>query len=62
MLRVITFKIDEELLEELDQYCREVRVHRSEIIRRAIRYYLYHFSKQYGNRIIARTERLVVYE
>jgi len=35
-LRVITFKIDKELLKELDRYCLFNRVSRSEAIRRAI--------------------------
>lgn len=39
-LRVVVFKIDEELLERLDDMARAWGVSRSEIIREAIRQYL----------------------
>ena len=39
-LRVITFKIDEELLTKLDLYCVNNRLYRSEVIREAIEFYL----------------------
>ena len=39
-MRVVTFKVDEELLERLDSVARLKGVPRSEIIRRAIELYL----------------------
>ena len=57
-MRVVSFKIDEKLLEELDTYCKLVLADRSEIIRRAIIYYLHHF---YKNRLVASTERMKVW-
>ncbi len=39
-MKVVTFKVDEELLERLDEYARMKGVTRSEIIRRAIELYL----------------------
>ena len=39
-MRVVTFKVDEELLERLDTYARLKRLPRSEVIRRALEEYL----------------------
>ncbi len=39
-LRVVTFKIDYDLLDRLDTYCRMKGLPRSEVIRRAIEHYL----------------------
>ncbi|WP_338601033.1 ribbon-helix-helix protein, CopG family [Sulfolobus tengchongensis] len=39
-LRVITFKVEEELLVKLDLYCINNRKIRSEVIREAIEFYL----------------------
>ncbi len=39
-MRVVTFKIDEELLERLDSFARLKGVTRSEVIRKAIELYL----------------------
>ncbi len=39
-MRIVTFKVDEELLKVLDLYCVNNKLHRSEIIRDAIRLYL----------------------
>ena len=39
-MKVVTFKVEEELLERLDSYARLKGVTRSEIIRRAIELYL----------------------
>jgi hypothetical protein len=39
-MRVVTFKVDEELLERLDSFARLKGVPRSEVIRRAIELYL----------------------
>ena len=39
-MRVVTFKVDEELLEILDLYCVNNKLHRSEVIRDAIKLYL----------------------
>lgn len=36
LLRVVTFKLDHEILEVLDRYAKEKRKHRSEVIREAI--------------------------
>ncbi len=40
MVRVITFKIDEELLDKLDLYAMNNKLFRSEVIREAIKLYL----------------------
>ncbi len=40
MMRVVTFKVDEDLLERLDSFARLKGVPRSEVIRRAIELYL----------------------
>ena len=37
MLRIVTFKVDESLLEALDRYARMKRMSRSEAIREAIK-------------------------
>ena len=39
-MRVVSFKVDEILLEQLEEYARRKRVTKSELIRRAIREYL----------------------
>lgn len=39
-MRVVTFKLEEELLQQLDLYCINSRNTRSEIIREAINLYL----------------------
>jgi len=39
-MRIVTFKVDEELLELLDLYCVNNKLHRSEVIRDAIKLYL----------------------
>jgi metal-responsive CopG/Arc/MetJ family transcriptional regulator len=39
-MRVVTFKLEEELLEQLDLYCINNAKERSEVIREAIRFYL----------------------
>ena len=37
---IVTFKIDDELLQRLDLYCANKKVYRSEVIREALREYL----------------------
>ena len=44
MVRVVTFKVDEELLTELDLYAINNRLHRSEVVRDAIKFYLSHYK------------------
>ena len=39
-MRVVTFKVDEELLKQLDLYCVNNAKERSEVIRTAIKFYL----------------------
>jgi len=53
MLRIVTFKVDEGLLEALDRYARMKRVSRSEAIREAIKRLL----EQEGIPIPKRRER-----
>jgi len=43
-MRVVTFKLEEELLQKLDLYAINSKVTRSEVIREALKQYL---SKQY---------------
>ena len=54
MMRVITFKLEEELLDAINAFAQRRNMARSEVIRRAIRHYLR------VNREV-RTRRLVVY-
>jgi len=56
-LRVITFKLDEETLEELDRLAMRKGKTRSELIRRAIEQYLMD-HKQKNNIITARRIRV----
>ena len=46
-MRVVTFKVDEELLELLDLYCINSKLHRSEVIRDAIKLYLSYKGRVY---------------
>ena len=39
-MRIVTFKVDEDLLYLLDRYARSIGVSRSDVIREAIREYL----------------------
>jgi len=39
-MRVVTFKLEEELLQQLDLYCINNAKERSEVIRTAIKFYL----------------------
>jgi len=61
MMRVVTIKMPEKLLEELDLYCKEKGRHRSEVIRDAVEYYLYQRHK-YKPKLVVRTEKIAVYE
>ena len=40
MMRIVTFKLEEELLQQLDLYCINNKLDRSSVIRQAIRFYL----------------------
>lgn len=44
-LRVITFKVNEKLLEKLDIYANEMGISRSELIRMAIEHLLENFER-----------------
>ncbi len=57
MMRVVTFKIEEELLEKIDLYARSRGKTRSEVIRRALELYL--IREERKEPIIAR--RIKVY-
>jgi metal-responsive CopG/Arc/MetJ family transcriptional regulator len=39
-MRVVTFKMEEDLLEQLDLYCINNKLDRSSVIRQAIKFYL----------------------
>jgi len=56
-LRVVTFKIEEELLERLDKYCKEKGLPRSSVIREAIIMYLHEKERK----IIGTTRRIRVW-
>jgi len=43
-VRVVTFKLDEELLGKLDLYAMNNRLFRSEVIREAIKFYLSNYK------------------
>ena len=49
-MRVVTFKVDEKLLELLDLYCINSKLHRSEVIRDAIKLYLSYKGRVYKNK------------
>jgi Ribbon-helix-helix protein, copG family. len=40
MMRIVTFKLEEELLQQLDLYCINNKLDRSSVIREAIKLYL----------------------
>ncbi|MCE4606646.1 MAG: ribbon-helix-helix protein, CopG family [Desulfurococcales archaeon] len=54
-MKVVTFKIEEELLRRLDQFAASKNMVRSEVIRRALKTYL----EREARKII--TKRLVIY-
>ena len=54
-MRVVTFKIEEELLDKVDLYAFQNGMVRSEVIRRALKWYLRNPPR------IIRTKRLVIY-
>ena len=56
-MRVVTFKVDEDLLEKLDSFARLKGVTRSEIIRKAIELYL----RLEDSRIQPQPKRVVLY-
>jgi metal-responsive CopG/Arc/MetJ family transcriptional regulator len=54
-MRVVTFKLDEELLRKLDLYCANNRLFRSEVIRVAIEFYLSNYKsieEKYSGRTV----------
>jgi len=51
-MRIITFKIEEEILEALDALARQKGAPRSELIRRAIRLYLSKHTRPYASKRI----------
>jgi hypothetical protein len=52
----VSFRIEEELLRELDEYARRCNMDRSEVIRRAIAWYLKSFAKP------SVTPRITIYD
>ena len=48
-LRVVTFKIDSDILEEIDKYALDNRLFRSDVIRMALVKFLEEVKKQKGN-------------
>jgi len=44
VVRVVTFKIEEELLQKLDLFCVNNKLYRSEVVRDAIKFYLSHYK------------------
>ena len=58
-MRVVTFKVDERLLDELDRYAARKRITRSEAIRRAINELL---RREFRPRVFRiRVKKVVVY-
>ena len=50
-MRVVSFKVEEELLDIIEEYARRKRISKSELIRRAIRSYISnHEDKPYITR------------
>lgn len=56
---VVSFKIDEELLRELDELARKKRRPRSELIRAAIRQFL---SQEKPKRVVFVSRRIRIYD
>ena len=59
-LRVVTFKIEESLLESVDKYAKDMRMTRSEVIREALREYLRNHCG-YGFKRVINARRLRVF-
>ena len=59
-MRVVTFKMEEELLDELDRYASSLGLTRSDVIRRAI-IELLRGSKETPRRMKFRIRKVVVY-
>ena len=57
-MRIVTFKIEEELLKKLDLYAVNNRVSRSEAIRKAIESFLTQFIVQENHNPITRTQEI----
>ncbi|ALG97082.1 hypothetical protein [Sulfolobus monocaudavirus SMV4] len=57
-MRVVTFKIEEELLKKLDLYAINMRLTRSEVIREAINILLSKVTIQEENNNITRTQEI----
>lgn len=53
-MKIVTFKLEEELLDAINMYAARRNMVRSEVIRRALRYYL-------ANNRVIRTRRLTIY-
>ena len=54
-MRVITFKVNEELLRELDLFAANNKLYRSEVIRAAIKFYLSNYKsieEKYSGRTV----------
>jgi metal-responsive CopG/Arc/MetJ family transcriptional regulator len=56
-MRVITFKVNEELLRELDLFAANNKLYRSEVIRAAIEFYLSNYKsieEKYSGRTVTK--------
>jgi metal-responsive CopG/Arc/MetJ family transcriptional regulator len=54
-VRVVTFKLEEELLQQLDLYCINNKLDRSSVIREAIEFYLSNYKsieEKYSGRTV----------
>ena len=55
MMRIVTFKLEEELLQQLDLYCINNKLDRSSVIREAIEFYLSNYKsieEKYSGRTV----------
>ena len=54
-MRIVTFKLEEELLQQLDLYCINNKLDRSSVIREAIEFYLSNYKsieEKYSGRTV----------
>jgi len=47
-MRVITFKAEEEFIEEMDKFCKEFKINRSDLIRIAVKKFI-KYMRDNGN-------------
>ncbi len=59
-MKIITFKITDDLLEQLDRYCRWVGIPRSEVIRQALQRMLAPYVSGKGKAVKVRVRKVIL--